>query len=134
MIKVTSFIEEPLVSIMKKYGFPSEGGETYELDIEYENQEGDLFLPDFISEEYEEDIKELNLKNSLLSFDTTVENWKDIPDEIFKDNVIAKGIDYDAIDNVVGWMLFNTDFNELYFLGYLVYANNEQYSICFKAE
>ena len=120
-VPVKSYAEEPLTTIFNKYGIPGENGESFQMYLETAEQEGDIVLTDFISEEdYKEEIDALNALKEVIVYDEEIpkEDLDKLPKKFFKDVLIEKGINVDDLDQVIAFVIFNKEFNKAYFIGY----------------
>lgn len=122
-----NFTELPLSETMKKLGFEEEKGESQTFYIETDEQEGDIFLPDLISND-EEIIKEINKKGIVICFTQYLN--KDSDNCFFKKAKEELKIEDSDFEQVAGYIIFDEDFNEILTTGICFFTNdgNKGYS------
>ena len=122
MIKVKSFIEQPLTDIANRFGFNFENGETVVLGIESDEHEGDLYLPDFLTDE--DEIEMLNAKEELGTYQEEFDKSTLKTNKVLNSVVSELGID-DTDENLqaFGSILFDKDYKEAYYVCYLFTSN-----------
>ena len=120
-MKITSFVEEPLKSIMEEYKIDLEG-ETDELMLECAEHEGDVVIGDTFYNDPEL-ARKLELKYESMLFYCTGMSLDNLPSKV-TDMLEEREVSLDSIESMTASMIFDPKFTELYGISYLVYLNS----------